>query len=1524
MAADTNTDIVELIIDAKNLSSDELKTSAQDVKALGDAATKAETDLKKLKIQQDTIASYDKVGLSVAELRKELATAEVAYENLSKSVKANKAATDDDRTSVKLAKVEVTDLKRTLTAQEAEYRKLAKSVKAYGVDTKDTSARQQELTNEIDKADTKVKDLTSEYQKQITTLREKVNIEKAALASSKERQNELDELVKSEGLALEAERKRAAAEASNAAESQKSTAALKSYTTALEELTFKRDEGRISQSQYIQAEANLRSQLNLTEAQVKTSKQVINAESVERKQNAKAINDQTVAIKAQEKELQDLIDEEQKSLDITRRREAAERGAAEEAKRVALALKQYEAALSQLNIEKSKGVISTADYIRKEAELRTQMRLTESQVKTSKAAIQAEAAERDKSTRSADLLTTATRRIAQAYTVLLAAQKAVQAVGTGVENYVELEKAITKVEKTTGLARIEVEKMADELKDLAQNVTPTSTNELLRMAEVAGQLGTKSTADIMNLVVAADALGLSTNLAGDEAATMLARILGMTKEGIPNIQNLSSAVVALGNDFAITEADIVHMTKEIVSGTREINLGSAAAAAFGTTLAELGQPAERSRTAIQRLAGAINEASKQGGNDLERLTKITGQTAEQIEKDLGTTPETALVKFLEGLQRVKSEGGLVSDVLKSMGIDGTEATGVLSVLADGTDRLKVALELSNKAFEAGNYHMKEAIKAYADQESSIGRLSNQFKSLTTDIGEAFSDETDEAIRATNQVLKDVNDDVVKLMEFLPELGRGFVELATDLDTLFGDGGVGDNLGAIEQAGLIASNAYNSLSFAVLKAGSLLSDLQVGLLEYGKTASEISGIEFVTQEQITNATNRSKELNESVRRDLDDIINNTKRMNGESSIAYEGLVSNAAKYRESLDKLSITQRNQINDILLSGTYNKDLDKTYRELTAALVRANREGEIEVEIKARQTEAAKLKATEDAKALEASTALQAGQAGVNAELGVYGAKVSEVAFLQEALNKSYADGKITADELITSSIGLYDSLKQYNVENEKSVKIDKTKSETTADFIRQRKELQDQYKQGIITQRELAIEEEALARAHAKSYEAAKDSAKATGQLSDAQIVLQDKIESTQAEIDKLTRELNKGNLSKKESAQLTAKLAKEEVTLAEAKRQATELAKIEGATYQELIVMQREYQQQLAIVEAQFQAGIITKQQYDAATQSLAQTLNILNAILGKNTDEVEKNNKALERNLRLKGIQVDEAPKVLQYQSLELAAAAHLNKEYDVSNKTLDELIGRYNELQGSIIRNYQASVGWYENLSKISNRVFEQEQAVISQTIALRAWTEQIDSGSVSMQELGKMAEYADTYFTALSDNQMEPLIEAIEKARSDFAELKGEIDETVTDIQDRLDLALGNEKAIVKRQFEAELKELDTLIARAQAFGNQELVLKLQRSLADLKRAQDIEYKTQFAEKTPTPQAATTPTPAVVNKPTTPTVGTTTTTTTTSTTPTEVVTLRLVLGNETINATLEKNMFNRLMAEIERQKRLG
>lgn len=83
-----------------------------------------------------------------------------------------------------------------------------------------------------------------------------------------------------------------------------------------------------------------------------------------------------------------------------------------------------------------------------------------------------------------DLLTTATRRLAQARHS--AGAEAPRRWGPVYPVTVELKTAITKVEKTTGQARLQTEALAEQLTVLAQEVTPTAKNELLRYAEVAG------------------------------------------------------------------------------------------------------------------------------------------------------------------------------------------------------------------------------------------------------------------------------------------------------------------------------------------------------------------------------------------------------------------------------------------------------------------------------------------------------------------------------------------------------------------------------------------------------------------------------------------------------------------------------------------------------------------------------------------------------------------------------------------------------------------------------------------------------------------------------------------------------------------------------------------------------------------------------------------------------------------------------------------------------------------------------
>ncbi|MCT8866314.1 phage tail tape measure protein [Shewanella xiamenensis] len=1128
------------------------------------------------------------------------------------------------------------------------------------------------------------------------------------------------------------------------------------------------------------------------------------------------------------------------------------------------------------------------------------------------------------------LTTQAVQTLAKAYAALLSAQQAVAAVKTGVENYGELEAAITKVEKTTGNAREEVVKMAAELKELGEKVTPTSTNELLRMAEVAGQLGTKSTEDILNLVAAADALGLSTNLAGDEAATMLARILGMTREGIPQIQNLSSSVVALGNDFAVTEADIVQMTKELVSGTREINLGSAAAAAFGATLAELGQPAERSRTAMQRLGEEINNASKKGGDSLETLMKITGLTAKQIEQDLGETPEKVLVKFVEGLQRVKAEGGLVADALKAMGIDGTEATGVLTVLADGTDRLKVALNLANQAYEAGDYHMKEAAKAYADQESAIGRLENKFHNLSSEIGQAFSDETDAAIRAAGAALDAVDQDAVALMEHLPEIGQGFIDLLGDVDNFAT--GTSNAFETLDLSlGLFASG-LNAVQVIVNSMTLELSELDVKQKTLLAIASKLAGIEYVTAKQVNDAKQRSEEIRNSITRDLNDITTQTKRMNGESSIAYEGLVKTAAKYRGSIEQLSIAQRNQLNDILLSGKYNADLNKTYRELTAALVRANRESEIEAELKNKAAESSKKKTEADAKAAEGTAALAELQKSINAENADYATILARVTDQQSTLNEMYSQGKLSADEFKIATAAIANSIKAYASEVDSSNKAQKSQTELTAEFLAKRKELQAQYEQGLITEKELTYAQQDLARAYDKSVASANASVGTAEVLSDAQLSLQEKILTTEKAIRELQKAVEDENKSSSELAITKAKLAKEEANLADLKRQAAELAKIENANYGELLIMQAQYQVQLEALDRSFKAGLVTKQEYDSQSQVLKGTLDELSKVLGDNSKKTDENTAATKENTKATkentaaGIEnakaiVEQLSSIDEFRGSAVATREvmiSLNKEYDYSSATIEQMTERLAQLD-----------------NQIEGADQKRERREINNAIRMRDWIAQVESGSLSLQELGRIADLANNSVVRLSDNQLVPLNKAIDEARAKFQALTDEINQTTLDIQDRLDAALGNETAIAERKFASELKEVESLIETAKSYGDSQLIAKLQKSLSDLKQAQDIERKAMQAQQEADKaakaksEAEAKQQTAAANASTKAVTQTTTTTTNSSANApvgnsSDTVVLKLQVGGSTFDASMKRSLVTELVAEIKRLQSIG
>lgn len=1510
MANTKDTDIVKLRIDAENLAIDEITQTVDGLGDLGAASRKAEQDLKNLELSQDTINSYRLAKEERARLRKEFDLAEVAYEKLAKAVKENKNATDDEILSVKNAKRELADLGKVLRSQETEYNRLSRTLKQYGVDTKDLDNTQQKLQKQIKETSAESSRLTTEYQKQITAVRQRIDVEKQAVlaakeaeSAEKERQAVLDKTAAEQEKLVESSRKLAAADAARISSQAKLNQSLNEYEASLRDLNAEVDDGTLSTADYIREEERLRKSLELTEGQVKTIRNALRAEIDDRKKVERALESQAAT--------QRKLTEQQQAA------AAAERAAAADLNRVESSVKQYEIALEQLNREKTEGVITSGQYIRSENELRRSLQLTEAQVKLTRRAIEADAITRTTGAKNTDILTQATRRLAQVYTVLLAAQKATQAVSTSVTEYGQLEAAVTKVEKTTGNARIEIEGLAETLSDMAQNITPTATTELLRYAEVAGQLGTKSTADLLNLVAAADALENSTNLAGDEAVELLSRILTMTGEGIPAIQNLSSSVVALGNDFAASEADIVQMTKEIVAGTREIELSAGAAAAIGVTLAELGQPAERSRTAIQRLAGVIKEATVKGGEDMERLSLITKMTGEEIIKSFGEEPEKILLAFLKGLDDINDSGGQMSTVLAQMGIEGSEALTVLGTLAGRTDRLETALKLSNEQWVAGNAHMKEAAKAYANQESALARLNNKFGSLKKAIGEAFSDETEEAIQAAGEIIDKTTDDVVELMERLPEVIKGITdatEVLTNLTNSFGDTSDVDLMNnALESVAISANTVTITLNTMVLG----FQSAWYAAAQLNNTLKEMAGIR-VNVNGVAEVKKAILETRESINRDIEDINKAFKRMDGESSIAFEGLIDAAEKYKGAMGQLNAEQRAAISAIVSKNEYSETEEAQYRKLTAALVRANREMEIEAELRKSANNVAAQTAASKQDEITSIDQLVNAQVGLNISMTEY---LEKAAVVEDSITRIKAlrkEGAVSEQEAAVAIQALSDSLAQYNIVATEQTDAVAKNTTAFADNAEARKELFEQYQSGAISEAEFTQAMANTSNQLVMSKKAMDSFTSSAVANTLAQAKFADEILQTEKKIADYNATLKAGNLIEADAARIKAALAVEEQKLRGLREEQSRAIAIENANYQQLTQLQRQYQQELDAVNKAFERGALTKGEYEAKTRVLIEALNEINSVIRENTDLTEENTKAVDKNADAQIARAEASKQATQFVSLELENQKHLNKQYDFTGQSISQISKRYQELGQKLQLSETRLAGFFQNLADTSSEIFRQERAVIADTIAMRKMQDQLDKGSLSMAQLNRISKQANTTLTSLSDQQLAPLREAIAKAKREIQELSDVINDSFTDVQDRLDRALGNEQDIVKRRFQKEMDDYLQLMEKARRSGDSALVSKIDEAIRKLKQAQDIEFKQQFSQQ-PTQQSRTTTqqTPDDDYQP-------STTNTSSVKTTGDMVVFQLQVGDTKYNAQMDQSSLNTLVANIQRSSRLG
>lgn len=306
----------------------------------------------------------------------------------------------------------------------------------------------------------------------------------------------------------------------------------------------------------------------------------------------------------------------------------------------------------------------------------------------------------------------------------------------GVKSFGDFEQGLRGIEKTTGLSRSAVADIGKKFDELS-TVLPVTTEELLELAQAGGQLGIKTSEDLEKFTTTMAKLSRASDVAGEDGAKAIARILTVTGEGIGKIDSFSSALVDLGNNAAASEKEILEVATRVGGAISRFDAGSANILGISTALRSLGKDAEASGSTIGRAFDGIDQAIKSGVgsgamNALSRLTEIP-------EKDLKNAfakDSTAVFqKFIEGLARVQSSGGNLIKVMKIFDLEGTRVNDIIGTLAKNPKILAENIDRASEAFSSNTALEKEVAVQTDSFNSSLTLLSNTFNSLTRMIGE---------------------------------------------------------------------------------------------------------------------------------------------------------------------------------------------------------------------------------------------------------------------------------------------------------------------------------------------------------------------------------------------------------------------------------------------------------------------------------------------------------------------------------------------------------------------------------------------------------------------------------------------------------------------------------------------------------------------------------------------------------------------------------------------------------------------
>jgi TP901 family phage tail tape measure protein len=295
----------------------------------------------------------------------------------------------------------------------------------------------------------------------------------------------------------------------------------------------------------------------------------------------------------------------------------------------------------------------------------------------------------------------------------------------------DLETAIARVRKTTGLEGGPLGKFTDQIKELARTLPGVSTAELFEMAEIGGRLGIadKGPKALLDYVRALGMVRVALDdIPVEDAANGLARIQTLFKLPTETAFGLASAINKLADTTSATGGELIDLTQRIGMAGMQAGLTVEEVLALSAVMREVGISDEVGGTAISQVLSKM-------ATEMKAFAELSGLSIQEFEDLLRKDAMGALELVVGKLAELDNIEGF--QALDELGLVGGRVKSTFMALSEQMKMVRHHAAVANGEFQTGASILKE-VKAMGETTwNQIRLLQNQFQLAAAALGTHF-------------------------------------------------------------------------------------------------------------------------------------------------------------------------------------------------------------------------------------------------------------------------------------------------------------------------------------------------------------------------------------------------------------------------------------------------------------------------------------------------------------------------------------------------------------------------------------------------------------------------------------------------------------------------------------------------------------------------------------------------------------------------------------------------------------------